>query len=53
MDDLYMLYYHAIKSKKLDDVEYQKILNSISGHTWNDWKDRYNQRFSQYVDVKK
>lgn len=51
MDDLYMLYYHAIKSKKLDDVEYQKILNSISGHTWNDWKDRYNKRFENYIKL--
>lgn len=53
MDEIYMLYYHAIL-KGLSKVqeryykfEYEYICESIKARTWYDWKERYNKRFGK------
>ena len=51
IDDLYMLYYHTINRKEIEEEQYQNILKSLEVHIWNDWKYRYNQRFFKLIFI--
>ena len=51
MDEIYMLFFHAISNGAILDKQIKYLIDSISERTWDNWKDRYNNRFSKYYKI--
>lgn len=52
MDDIYMLFYHTISKDDLylNDKKIKRLVETISYRTWNNWRERYNKRFKNYIN---
>lgn len=50
MDEIYMLFYHTMSLNECYD-EYKYIVKCIKSRTWENWKNRYNDRFKKYKEL--
>lgn len=51
MDEIYMLFYHAISKEKITNNELKNLVESVKGRTWDKWKERYNKRFKEHAYI--